>query len=161
VQDLPSQAGIRRQNPRRYQGKLVIRGAVFMAMTDPIADMLTRIRNAGMAGHQKLDVPSSNLKVAIATVLKDLGFIKNFKTISDDKQDVLRLYLKFDDDNKPVIHEIKRVSTPGRRVYVGKDDIPLVKNGVGCAILSTSKGVLPDVAAREAQVGGELLCTVW
>ncbi len=132
-----------------------------MAMTDPIADMLTRIRNAGLAKHQKLDMPSSNLKVALATALKDLGYIKNFKTISDDKQGVLRIYLKFDNDSNHVIHEIKRVSTPGRRVYVGKDEIPSVKNGLGCAILSTSKGVMHDTAAREAQVGGELLCTVW
>jgi len=132
-----------------------------MAMTDPIADMLTRIRNAGMAKHQKLDLPSSNLKASIASVLKDLGYIKNFKTVSDDKQGLLRIYLKFDDENQHVIHEIKRVSTPGRRVYVGKDEIPLVKNGLGNAILSTSRGVLHDVAAREAQVGGELLCTLW
>lgn len=132
-----------------------------MAMTDPIADMLTRIRNAGMAKHQKLDIPSSNLKVAIASVLKDLGYIKNFKTLTDEKQGVLRVYLKFDGDNTHVIHEISRVSTPGRRVYVGKDEIPMVKNGLGCAILSTSRGVLTDAAAREAQVGGELLCTVW
>jgi small subunit ribosomal protein S8 len=130
-------------------------------MTDPIADMLTRIRNAGMAKHQKVDLPSSNLKVAIASVLKDLGYIKNFKTVSDEKQGVLRLYLKFDDENVHVIHEIKRVSTPGRRVYVSKDEIPSVKNGLGCAILSTSKGVLADAAARQAQVGGELLCTIW
>ncbi|WP_027716908.1 30S ribosomal protein S8 [Desulfuromonas sp. TF] len=132
-----------------------------MAMTDPIADMLTRIRNAGLAKHQKLDIPSSNLKVALATVLKDLGYIKNFKTVSDDKQGVLRIYLKFDNDNQHVIHEIKRVSTPGRRIYVGKDEIPMVKNGLGCAILSTSKGLLPDAAAREAQLGGEVLCTLW
>jgi len=132
-----------------------------MSMTDPIADMLTRIRNAGLAKHQKVDLPSSNLKVAIASVLKDLGYIKNFKTVSDEKQGVLRLYLKFDDENVHVIHEIKRVSTPGRRVYVSKDEIPSVKNGLGCAILSTSKGVLADAAARQAQVGGELLCTIW
>lgn len=132
-----------------------------MAMTDPIADMLTRIRNAGLAKHQKLDIPSSNLKVALASVLKDLGYIKNFKVVSDDKQGVLRIYLKFDDSNQHVIHEVKRVSTPGRRVYVSKDDIPSVKNGLGCAILSTSKGVLGDVAAREAEVGGEILCTIW
>jgi small subunit ribosomal protein S8 len=132
-----------------------------MAMTDPIADMLTRIRNAGLAKHQKLDIPSSNLKVALASVLKDLGYIKNFKVVSDDKQGVLRIYLKFDDSNQHVIHEVKRVSTPGRRVYVSKDEIPSVKNGLGCAILSTSKGVLGDVAAREAQVGGEILCTIW
>ena len=132
-----------------------------MSMTDPIADMLTRIRNAGLAKHQKVDMPSSNLKVALATVLKDLGYIKNFKTASDDKQGVLRVYLKFDEENVHVIHEIRRMSTPGRRIYVGADEIPRVKNGLGCAILSTSKGVMHDVAAREAQVGGEVLCTVW
>jgi small subunit ribosomal protein S8 len=132
-----------------------------MAMTDPIADMLTRIRNAGLAKHPKLDVPSSIIKEALASVLKDLGYIKNFKNISDEKQGVLRIYLKFDEDNQHVIHEIKRVSTPGRRIYVGKDDIPMVKNGLGCAILSTSKGLMDDAAARTAQVGGELLCTVW
>lgn len=132
-----------------------------MAMTDPIADLLTRIRNAGMAKHPKLDIPSSNLKVAVATVLKDLGYIKNLKTVSDDKQGMLRIYLKFDADNQHVINEIKRVSTPGRRVYVGKDEIPRIKHGLGAAILSTSKGVMDDGAAREAQIGGEVLCTVW
>ncbi|MFA5515116.1 MAG: 30S ribosomal protein S8 [Desulfuromonadales bacterium] len=132
-----------------------------MAMTDPIADLLTRIRNAGMAKHQKLDIPSSLLKVAVAAVLRDLGYIKNFKTISDDKQGILRIYLKFDEDNRHVIHEIRRISTPGRRVYVGKDDVPIVKNGLGCAILTTSKGVMADAAARDAQVGGEIICTVW
>ncbi len=132
-----------------------------MAMTDPIADMLTRIRNAGLAKHPKCDVPASKLKVAVAEVLKDLGYIKNFKTAADNKQGVLRIYLKFDNENKHVIHEIKRISSPGRRVYVGKDEIPVVKNGLGCAILSTSKGVMHDAAAREAQVGGEILCSVW
>lgn len=132
-----------------------------MAMTDPIADMLTRIRNAGLARHQKVDIPSSNLKVSIAGVLKDLGYIKNFKTVSDEKQGILRVYLKFDDQNRHIINELNRISTPGRRVYVGKDEIPLVKNGLGCAILSTSKGVMNDASAREAQVGGEVLCTVW
>ena len=132
-----------------------------MSMTDPIADMLTRIRNAGLARHQKLDIPSSNLKVALAEVLKNLGYIKNFKTISDDKQGVLRIYLKFDENNRHAINELTRVSTPGRRVYVGKDEIPMVKNGLGCAILSTSQGVMNDAAAREAQVGGEVICTVW
>lgn len=132
-----------------------------MSMTDPMADLLTRIRNAGVAKHAKLDIPSSNVKVAVATVLKDLGYIKNFKTISDNKQGVLRIYLKYDDNQLPVIHEIKRVSTPGRRVYVGKDEILQVKNGLGASILSTSKGVLDDTAARKAQVGGELICTVW
>ena len=132
-----------------------------MSMTDPMADMLTRIRNAGMAKHAKLDVPSSNVKVAVATVLKDLGFIKNIKVITDSKQGILRIYLKYDANQEPVIHEIKRISTPGRRMYVGKDDIPKVKNGLGASILSTSKGVLDDVSARQAQVGGEVICTVW
>ena len=132
-----------------------------MAMTDPIADMLTRIRNAGMAQHAKLDIPSSNVKVAIAEVLKELGYIKNFKVITDDLQGVLRVYLKYDEQNNAVIHEITRVSTPGRRVYVGQDEIPRIKNGLGAAILSTSKGVMDDTSAREAKVGGEVLCTVW
>jgi len=132
-----------------------------MAMTDPIADMLTRIRNAGMAQHPKLDIPSSNVKVAIAEVLKELGYIKNFKVITDDLQGVLRVYLKYDEQNNAIIHEITRVSKPGRRVYVGQDEIPRIKNGLGAAILSTSKGVMDDVTAREAKVGGELLCTIW
>lgn len=132
-----------------------------MSMTDPMADMLTRIRNAGMAGHAKLDMPSSNVKVAVATVLKNLGYIKNSKVITDSKQGVLRIHLKYDDNQEPVIHEIKRISTPGRRVYVGKDEIPRVKNGLGASILSTSMGVLDDVSARQAQVGGEVVCTVW
>ncbi|MBW6511712.1 MAG: 30S ribosomal protein S8 [Desulfuromonadaceae bacterium] len=132
-----------------------------MGMTDPIADLLTRIRNAGVAKHQKIDMPSSNLKVAIATVLKEQGYIKNFKTTSDDKQGVLRIYLKYDDNNQHIIHEIQRVSKPGRRSFVGCSEIPQVKNGLGCSILSTSKGVMHDVAAREAQVGGEVLFTVW
>ena len=132
-----------------------------MAMTDPIADMLTRIRNAGMAQHPKLDIPSSNVKVAVAEVLKNLGYIKNFKVISDDLQGILRVYLKYDDNNRNVIHEITRVSKPGRRVYVGHNEIPRVKSGLGAAILSTSQGVVDDVAAREAKVGGEVLCTIW
>ena len=132
-----------------------------MSMTDPMADLLTRIRNAGMAGHAKLDIPSSNVKVAVVTVLKDLGYIKNYKTINDKKQGFIRIYLKYDENQEAVIHEIKRVSTPGRRIYVSKEDIPRVKNGLGASILSTSKGVMDDVAARKAQVGGEVICTVW
>jgi small subunit ribosomal protein S8 len=132
-----------------------------MAMTDPIADMLTRIRNAGMANHPKLDMPSSNVKAAVAEVLKNLGYIKNFKVISDDLQGILRVYLKYDENNNTVIHEISRISKPGRRVYVKHDEIPSVKNGLGAAILSTSKGVMDDVTAREAKIGGEVLCTIW
>jgi small subunit ribosomal protein S8 len=132
-----------------------------MAMTDPIADMLTRIRNASMARLQKVDIPSSNVKVNIAAVLKNEGFVKNFKVISDDKQGILRVYLKFIDEKDPVINEIKRVSKPGSRRYVGCDEIPKIKSGLGIAILSTSKGVVTDKTAREAGIGGELLCTVW
>ena len=130
-------------------------------MTDPIADLLTRIRNAGMAQHPQMDIPSSNVKVAIAEVLKELGYIKNFKVISDDLQGVLRIYLKYDEQNRAVIHEILRVSKPGRRVYVGQEEIPRIKNGLGAAILSTSKGVMDDVTAREAKIGGEVICSVW
>ena len=132
-----------------------------MGMTDPIADMLTRIRNAGMARHEKLDMPSSTIKEAVANVLKDLGYIKNVKVTPDNKQGVLRIYLKYDENNKSVINEIARVSTPGRRIYVGQDEIPQVKNGLGCAVLSTSKGVMSDAAARKEAVGGEVICTVW
>ena len=132
-----------------------------MAMTDPISDMLTRIRNAGMAKHLKLEMPSSKVKIAVASVLKEQGYIKNYKFINEGVQGVLRIYLKFDNENVHVIHEIKRESTPGRRLYVGNGDFPKVKNGLGCAIVSTSRGVLSDVAAREAQIGGELICTVW
>ena len=132
-----------------------------MSMTDPIADLLTRIRNAAGAKHQKVDVASSNLKVNIATVLRAEGFIKNFKVIADNKQGILRIYLKYIDDKDSVINEIKRISKPGSRVYVGSDGIPRVKNGMGIVILSTSKGILTDKSAQEAGVGGELLCTVW
>ena len=132
-----------------------------MSMTDPIADMLTRIRNANMVKLQKVDIPSSNLKVNIATVLKQEGFIKNYKVISDNLQGVLRVYLKYIDEKDCVINEIKRVSKPGGRVYKKAEDIPVVKNGMGVAILSTSKGIITDNAARKAGVGGEILCTIW
>lgn len=132
-----------------------------MSMTDPIADMLTRIRNASMAKHQKVDIPSSNLKVSVASVLKNEGYIKNFKVIADQKQGVLRVYLKYVDEKDPVISEIKRISKPGGRNYVKSTEIQSVKNGMGIAILSTSKGILSDKSAREAGVGGEVICTVW
>jgi small subunit ribosomal protein S8 len=132
-----------------------------MSMTDPIADMLTRIRNGKMAKLQKVDVPSSNMKVNLANVLKSEGFIKNYKVIADQKQGILRIYLKYIDEKDSVITEITRVSKPGSRRYVKGDEIPSVKNGMGIAILSTSKGVLSDRIAREAGVGGELICTVW
>ncbi len=132
-----------------------------MSMTDPIADMLTRIRNANMVKLQKVDIPSSNVKVNLAQVLKQEGFIKNYKVIADNRQGVLRVYLKFIDEKDPVINEITRVSKPGSRTYVDAESIPSVKNGLGIAILSTSKGIMTDTAAREAGIGGELLCTVW
>lgn len=132
-----------------------------MSMTDPIADLLTRIRNGAMAKLQKVDIPSSNMKVGIVTVLKNEGYIKNYKLISDQKQGILRIYLKYINDSDSVISEIKRVSKPGGRRYVKSDNIPSIKRGLGIAILSTSKGLLTDKAARETGVGGELICTVW
>jgi small subunit ribosomal protein S8 len=130
-------------------------------MTDPVADMLTRIRNANMVKLQKVDIPSSNLKISIANVLKQEGFIKNYKVISDSLQGILRVYLKYIDEKDSVINEIKRVSKPGGRVYVKSEDIPFIKSGLGVAVLSTSKGVITDNAARKAGVGGELICTIW
>lgn len=132
-----------------------------MSMTDPIADMLTRIRNANMVKHQKVDIPSSTVKVNIATVLKQEGFIKNYKVISDNLQGILRIYLKYIDEKDGVINEIKRISKPGGRVYVKSDEIPEVKCGLGIVILSTSKGVITDSVARKAGLGGEIICTVW
>ena len=132
-----------------------------MSMTDPIADMLTRIRNANTVKHQKVDIPSSTLKVNIATVLKQEGYIKNYKVISDNLQGILRIYLKHIDEKDSVINEIKRISKPGGRVYVKSDEIPVVKSGLGVAILSTSKGILTDSVARKAGLGGEIICTVW
>jgi small subunit ribosomal protein S8 len=132
-----------------------------MSMTDPIADLLTRIRNGAMAKLQKVDIPSSNLKVGIVNVLKNEGYIKNYKIISDQKQGILRIYLKYINDSDSVISEIKRISKPGGRRYVKSDNIPSVKQGLGIAILSTSKGLLTDKTARETGVGGELICTVW
>jgi len=130
-------------------------------MTDPIADLLTRIRNANTAKLQKLDIASSNMKVNIANVLKNEGFIKNYKVIADNKQGILRIYLKFIDEKEGVINEIKRISKPGSRVYAKSDDLRPVKNGLGVAILSTSKGIITDKAAVEAGVGGEVICTIW
>ncbi|HET7321462.1 MAG TPA: 30S ribosomal protein S8 [Longimicrobiaceae bacterium] len=129
-------------------------------VTDPIADMLTRVRNAGMARHRRVDMPVSKLKVEIARLLKDNHYIHDFKVLDDGKHGVLRLYLKYYQE-KFVIRELKRVSKPGLRRYVGVQEIPRVRNGLGMAILSTSRGVLTDRQAREAKVGGELLAIVW
>jgi len=114
-----------------------------------------------MAKLQKVDIPSSNMKVSIANVLRAEGFIKNYKVIADQKQGILRIYLKFIDEKDPVINEITRISKPGSRKYVKSDEIPSVKNGLGIAVLSTSKGILADKSARAAGLGGEMLCTIW
>jgi small subunit ribosomal protein S8 len=129
-------------------------------MTDPIADMLTRIRNAGMARQRRVDMPVSKLKIEIARLLKDNHYIHDFKLLDDGKHGVLRLYLKYYQE-KFVIRELKRVSKPGLRRYVSVEDIPRVRNGLGMAILSTSKGVMTDRVARANRVGGELLAIVW
>ena len=132
-----------------------------MSMTDPIADMFTRIRNGSKAKFEKVDIPSSKMKREIARILKDEGFIKNFKIVTDDHQrEMIRILLKYDANRKEVIH-LRRVSKPGRRVYVGKENIPSVMSGLGFSILSTSKGILTDNSARKADVGGEVLCHVW
>ncbi len=130
-------------------------------MTDPIADMLTRIRNAGKTKHEKVDVPSSKLKLDIAKILKDEGYIKNYKLVKDRKQGVIRVYLKYSDDETPVIQGIRRISKPGRRVYVGSDAIPRVMGGLGTAILSTPKGMQTGRQAKKDNVGGEVVCHVW
>ncbi len=133
-----------------------------MGMTDPVADMLTRVRNANKAKHEKVDVPASNLKSHVARILKDEGYIKNYKLIKDGKQGILRIYLKFEGETKKqVISGLRQLSKPGRRRYVGADQIPSVLRGLGLTILSTSKGVLTDKDARKLKVGGELLCSVW
>lgn len=130
-------------------------------MTDPIADMLTRIRNASKAKHEKVDIPSSKLKLEIAKILKDEGYIKNLKMVKDRRQGVIRIYLKYTEDDVPVINGLRRVSRPGNRVYVGNDRIPKVMAGMGTAILSTPKGVQTGKQAKKDNVGGEVLCHVW
>ncbi len=130
-------------------------------LSDPIADTLTRIRNANVAGHEKVDIPSSRLKVEIARILKEEGFIKGYKVIDDTKQGVLRVYLKYGPGNERVLRGIARASKPGLRVYAGARKIPRVLSGMGIAIVSTSKGVMTDREARRQAVGGEVLCYVW
>jgi small subunit ribosomal protein S8 len=132
-----------------------------MSFTDPIGDMLTRIRNASSARHEKCLVPASRLKVRIAEVLKEEGFIKDYLVHQDGPQGAITILLKYSADREPAIGEIKRVSKPGLRRYVPTDSIPRVLNGMGIAILSTSKGVMVDREARKQKVGGELICTVW
>ena len=132
-----------------------------MSMSDPIADFLTRIRNAHMASKHSVDIPSSNLKIRILYVLKEEKFIRDYFLVKDSKQNVLRVFLKYDNDSRPVIQGIKKISTPGCRRYVPSDKIPRVLNGMGISILSTSKGVVSNKKAEALNVGGEVLCQVW
>jgi len=130
-------------------------------MTDPIADMLTRIRNAIRASYNTVDIPSSRLKIEIAKVLKAEGYIRNYKIIADRRQGVLRIFFKYDENGEPIFSGLERVSRPGCRIYTRSDRIPMVLNGFGINILSTSKGVMTDREARKRRVGGEVLCSVW
>jgi len=130
-------------------------------MSDPIADMLTRIRNAAKAKLNSTDIPGSKLKTEIARVLKSEGFVRNYKFIKDNKQGILRIYLKYGEDNTSAMMGLKRISKPSRRVYVRGDNVKPVLNGMGIAVLSTSSGIMTDKHARKKNVGGEVLCHVW
>ncbi len=132
-----------------------------MNVTDPVADLLTRIRNGQRAQHKFVDVPASKLKRAITQILVDKGYVRKYVDIDDDKQGLIRIYLKYDRDGSPAIHALKRVSKPGLRTYASAGTLPRVLNGLGIAILSTSKGVMTDKEARMANVGGEVLAHVW
>ncbi|MGH7719351.1 MAG: 30S ribosomal protein S8 [Gemmatimonadaceae bacterium] len=133
-----------------------------MSMTDPIADMLTRIRNACGSKHRRVDMPASKMKMEIARILRENNFIKDFRVLeAEDGRKVLRLYLRYAAGDQPVIRELRRVSTPGLRRYVGVSEIPRVRNGLGMAILSTSQGLMTDAQARRSHTGGELLAVVW
>lgn len=132
-----------------------------MAVSDPVANMLTKIRNANMVKFDRVDVSISKLKLEIIKILKNEGFIKNYRKIVIDGKSYIRLFLKYDDDRKPIIHGLKMISTPGRRIYSGYRSIPQVINGFGTVIISTSLGIITGKKAKEKKVGGELICTVW
>ena len=132
-----------------------------MSTSDPIADMLTKVRNAVQARHEKVDVSTSKLKLEIVKILKTEGYIKNFKKVQEDGHSIIRIFLKYDETNASVIHGIEKVSTPGRRIYAGYKDLPRVLNGYGTLIVSTSCGVTTGKKASEKMVGGELVCKVW
>jgi small subunit ribosomal protein S8 len=132
-----------------------------MSISDPIADMLTRIRNAAKAKFNSVDIPGSKLKMNLAEVLKNEGFIRNYKFIKDSKQGIVRIYLKYGNGQSNIIMGIKRVSKPGRRVYLKSKDVKPILNGLGLSILSTSKGIMTDKEARKENIGGEILCNVW
>ncbi|MEJ6348103.1 MULTISPECIES: 30S ribosomal protein S8 [Holzapfeliella] len=132
-----------------------------MVMTDPIADYLTRIRNANMVKHDSLEVPASTMKKAISEILKNEGFIRDYEVIEDNKQGIIKVFLKYGKNNERVITGLKRISKPGLRTYVGANDVPKVLNGLGTAIISTSNGVITDREARAKNVGGEVLAYIW
>ena len=132
-----------------------------MSASDPVADMLTKIRNAAQARHEKVDIPVSKLKLEIVKILKTEGYIKNIKKVQEDNKSVIRIFLKYDEANAPVIHGLEKISKPGRRVYSSYKDLPRVYNGYGTVIVSTSSGVTTGKKAAEKQVGGELVCTIW
>ncbi|MFC4323825.1 30S ribosomal protein S8 [Litchfieldia salsa] len=132
-----------------------------MVLTDPIADMLTRIRNANMVRHEKLEIPASKIKKDIADILKREGFVRDVEFIEDNKQGIIRIFLKYGSNNERVITGLKRISKPGLRVYAKADEVPRVLNGLGIALVSTSQGVLTDKEARQKQAGGEVLAYVW
>ena len=132
-----------------------------MTMTDPIADMLTRIRNANKAKHPTVMIPASTMKKSIAQILLEEGYISDYKVTEDDKQGMIEVTMKYDEDNNRVISGLKRVSKPGLRVYAGKDEVPKVMNGLGVVIMSTSKGIMTDRNARKNHIGGEVICYVW
>ena len=132
-----------------------------MSMTDPVADLLNHIRNATLVRHDRTDVPASKMKLEIAKILKQEGFIRTFKLLDEGPQGLIRIYLKYAEDGEPAIHGMHRVSKPGRRVYRRVDGLPRVRNGLGVAVVSTNRGVLTDEQARSLQVGGEVLCEIW
>jgi len=132
-----------------------------MSMTDPVSDMLTRIRNAARVRHDRTDVPASKMKLEIAKILKQEGYIRTFKMLEEGPQGLIRIYLKYAEDGEAVIHGLRRVSKPGRRVYRGADELPKVRSGLGVAVISTNRGVLTDEQARGLRVGGEVLCEIW
>lgn len=132
-----------------------------MTMTDPISDMLTRIRNGNHARHETVDIPASNIKKALANILLEEGFIKGFDVIEDGKQGIVRLQLKYGNNSEKIITGLKKISKPGLRVYAKKDEVPRVLGGLGIAVISTSKGIMTDKDARKNDVGGEVLCYVW
>ncbi|OJF90154.1 30S ribosomal protein S8 [Alkalibacterium sp. 20] len=132
-----------------------------MVMTDPIADFLTRIRNANSARHMKVEIPASNIKKGMAEILKSEGFIKGFEFVEDDKQGIIRVFLKYGQNNERVITGLKRISKPGLRVYVNAEEMPKVLNGLGIALVSTSEGIVTDKIARAKNIGGEVLAYVW